>query len=147
MTKHKVSILVLILLNIVSFSAGVITQVKIALNSDFYSMIPIPVSFELTSWQILMLNFLAVVILITLISFITTNIVVDASYSIGEIISNCAGIFLAIPVLTLFVAVYNAVNTPLVVDKITIVAGALIHILLSVISVGCVLTIKEDKDL
>lgn len=145
--KHKVSSLALIVLNIISFAGGVITQVKIATNSDFYSVIPIPVGLQLTSWQILELNLMVVIILVTLICLAVSKVVCDAPYSIGEIISNCAGIFLVVPVLTLFVAIFNAINTPLLIDKITIIICAIVHILLSVISVGSALTIKDDKDL
>lgn len=145
MSKHKISIIFLALINIVSYAAGIITQVKLLTNGDVTSIIPITV--DLTVDQILMLNFMAVSIVLALISIVTTYLVVDVKCTFGEIMSNCAVIFMIVPILVLFVAVFNAVNAPVMIDKISIAAAAAVYVLLSAVNVGCVLTVREDEKL
>lgn len=145
MSKHKISIIFLALINIVSYAAGIITQVKLLKNGDVTSIIPITV--DLTVDQILMLNFMAVSIVLALISIVTTYLVVDVKCTFGEIMSNCAVIFMIVPILVLFVAVFNAVNAPVMIDKISIAAAAAVYVLLSAVNVGCVLTVREDEKL
>ena len=70
MSKHKISIIFLALINLVSYAAGVITQIKLITNGDVTSIIPITV--DMTVDQILMLNFMAVSIVLALISIVTT---------------------------------------------------------------------------
>ncbi|MCI9144847.1 MAG: hypothetical protein HFJ97_00640 [Eubacterium sp.] len=145
MSKHKISIIFLALINLVSYAAGVITQVKLITNGDVTSIIPITV--DMTVDQILMLNFMAVSIVLALISIVTTYLVVDVKCTFGEILSNCAVVFMIVPVLVLFVAVFNAVNAPVMIDKISIAAAAVVYVLLSAVNVGCVLTVREDEKL
>ena len=145
MTKHKCTLIFLAVMNLINLVGGIITQVTMITNGDVVSIIPI--SFEMTVDQILLLNFMAVAIIISIISVVTTYLVVDAPYSFGEIISNCAGIFLVIPVLLIFAAVYNMINAPAVIDKISIIASAVVFLLLNVVNFGCVLTVKEDDEL
>lgn len=145
MSKHKISIIFLALINIVSYAAGIITQVKLLTNGDVTSIIPITV--DLTVDQILMLNFMAVSIVLALISIVTTYLVVDVKCTFGEIMSNCAAVFMIVPILVLFVAVFNAVNAPVMIDKISIAAAAVVYVLLSAVNVGCVLTVREDEKL
>ncbi len=143
MSKHKISIIFLALINLVSYAAGVITQIKLITNGDVTSIIPITV--DMTVDQILMLNFMAVSIVLALISIVTTYLVVDVKCTFGEILSNCAVVFMIVPVLVLFVAVFNAVNAPVMIDKISIAAAAVVYVLLSAVNVGCVLTVREDE--
>lgn len=145
MTKHKCTLIFLAVMNLINLVGGIITQVTMITNGDVVSIIPI--SFEMTVDQILLLNFMAVAIIISIISVVTTYLVIDAPYSFGEIISNCAGIFLVIPVLIIFAAVYNMINAPAVIDKISIIASAVVFLLLNVVNFGCVLTVKEDDEL
>lgn len=145
MSKHKISIIFLALINIVSYAAGIITQVKLLTNGDVTSIIPITV--DLTVDQILMLNFMAVSIVLALISIVTTYLVVDVKCTFGEIMSNCAAVFMIVPILVLFVAVFNTVNAPVMIDKISIAAAAVVYVLLSAVNVGCVLTVREDEKL
>lgn len=145
MTKYKCTLIFLAVMNLINLAGGIITQVTMITNGDVVSIIPI--SFEMTVDQILLLNFMAVAIIISIISVVTTYLVVDAPYSFGEIISNCAGIFLVIPVLLIFAAVYNMINAPAVIDKISIIASAVVFLLLNVVNFGCVLTVKEDDEL
>lgn len=145
MSKHKISIIFLALINLVSYAAGVITQIKLITNGDVTSIIPMTV--DMTVDQILMLNFMAVSIVLALISIVTTYLVVDVKCTFGEILSNCAVVFMIVPVLVLFVAVFNAVNAPVMIDKISIAAAAVVYVLLSAVNVGCVLTVREDEKL
>lgn len=145
MSKHKLSIIFLAVINIVSYAAGILTQVKLITNGDVTSIIPITV--DMTVDQILMLNFMAVSIVLTLISIVTTYLVVDVRCTFGEILSNCAAVFLIVPILVLFVGVFNAVNAPVMLDKISIAAAAVVYVLLSVVNVGCILTVREDERL
>ncbi len=145
MSKHKISIIFLALINLVSYAAGVVTQIKLITNGDVTSIIPITV--DMTVDQILMLNFMAVSIVLALISIVTTYLVVDVKCTFGEILSNCAVVFMIVPVLVLFVAVFNAVNAPVMIDKISIAAAAVVYVLLSAVNVGCVLTVREDEKL
>ena len=145
MSKHKISIIFLALINLVSYAAGVITQIKLITNGDVTSIIPITV--DMTVDQILMLNFMAVSIVLALISIVTTYLVVDVKCTFGEILSNCAVVFMIVPVLVLFIAVFNAVNAPVMIDKISIAAAVFVYVLLSAVNVGCVLTVREDENL
>ncbi len=145
MSKHKCGIIFLAIMNLISYAAGIITQVKLITNGDVISIIPITVN--MTVDQILMLNFMAVSIVLTLISIVTTYLVVDVKCSFGEILSNCAAVFMIVPILVLFVAVFNAVNVPVMIDKISIAAAAIVYVLLNVVNVGCLLTVREDEKL
>ncbi len=145
MSKHKLSIIFLAVINIVSYAAGIMTQVKLITNGDVTSIIPITV--DMTVDQILMLNFMAVSFVLALISLVTAYLVVDVRCTFGEIMSNCAAVFMIVPILVLFAAVFNAVNAPVMIDKISIAAAALVYVLLSAVNVGCVLTVREDEKL
>lgn len=144
MTKHKTAIIFLSVINLMNLASGVITQMKMIMGSDVSSIIPITV--PMTVNQVLLVNFMAVSILMTLISIVTTYLVTDVPYSPKEILSNCAGIFMIIPLLVLGASVFNAVNAAETVDKISIIVTALLFVLMNVINFGCVLTINEDKE-
>lgn len=144
MTKHKTAIIFLSVINLMNLASGVITQMKMIMGSDVSSIIPITV--PMTVNQVLLVNFMAVSILMTLISIVTTYLVTDVPYSPREILSNCAGIFMIIPLLVLGASVFNAVNAAETVDKISIIVTALLFVLMNVINFGCVLTINEDKE-
>lgn len=144
MTKHKTAIIFLSVINLMNLASGVITQMKMIMGSDVSSIIPITV--PMTVNQVLLVNFMAVSILMTLISIVTTYLVTDVPYSPREILSNCAGIFMIIPLLVLGASVFNAVNAAEAVDKISIIVTALLFVLMNVINFGCILTINEDKE-
>ncbi len=144
MTKHKTAIIFLSVINLMNLASGVITQMKMIMGSDVSSIIPITV--PMTVNQVLLVNFMAVSILMTLISIVTTYLVTDVPYSPKEILSNCAGIFMIIPLLVLGASVFNAVNAAETVDKISIIVTALLFVLMNVINFGCILTINEDKE-
>lgn len=144
MSKHKVGVIFLAIINIMSLAAGIITQVQMVMGSDVTSIIPI--TMDMTVVQILLLNFMAVSIVMTLICIVTTYLITDAPYSPKEIISNCPLLFLIIPILLLFVAVFNMINTPAAIDKVSIIISAVVYLLLNAINIGCTLTIKEDAE-
>lgn len=144
MSKHKVGVIFLAIINIMSLAAGIITQVQMVMGSDVTSIIPITI--DMTVVQILMLNFMAVSIVMTLICIVSTYLITDAPYSPKEIISNCPVLFLIIPILLLFVAVFNMINAPAAIDKISIIISAVVYLLLNAINIGCTLTIKEDAE-
>lgn len=144
MTKHKTAIIFLSVINLMNLASGVITQMKMIMGSDVSSIIPITV--PMTVNQVLLVNFMAVSILMTLISIVTTYLVTDVPYSPREILSNCAGIFMVIPLIVLGASVFNAVNAAETVDKISIIVTALLFVLMNVINFGCILTINEDEE-
>ena len=144
MTKHKTAIIFLSVINLMNLASGVITQLKMIMGSDVSSIIPITV--PMTVNQVLLVNFMSVSVLMTLISIVTTYLVTDVPYSPKEILSNCAGIFLVIPLLVLGASVFNAVNSVETVDKILIILTAVIFVLMNVINFGCILTVKEDEE-
>lgn len=144
MSKHKVGVIFLAIINIMSLAAGIITQVQMVMGSDVTSIIPITI--DMTVVQILMLNFMAVSIVLTLICIVSTYLITNAPYSPKEIISNCPVLFLIIPILLLFVAVFNMINAPAAIDKVSIIISAVVYLLLNAINIGCTLTIKEDAE-
>lgn len=144
MSKHKIGVIFLAIINIMSMAAGIITQVQMVMGSDITSIIPI--TMDMTVVQILLTNFMAVSIVMTLICIVTTYLITDAPYSPREIMSNCPLLFLIIPILLLFAAVFNMINAPIVIDKVSIIISAVVYLLLSAVNVGCALTIKEDAE-
>lgn len=143
-SPKKAAIIFLSVINLMNILAGIITQVEMMLGSDVTSIIPIKA--EMTVIQILIANFLAVVMIMFLISIVTTYLVTDILYSPKEIISNCPGLFMVIPVLMFFAAVVNAIGTDFIADKVWIIASGIFYVFANVINFGCILTIKEDMD-
>lgn len=143
-TQKKTSILFLAVINLMNIVAGIMPQIQMIQNKDIVSILPITT--EMSVVQILNLNFAVVVTVMTLISIVTTYLVTDVPYSPKEILSNCAGVFLIIPIGVLAMAVFNAINTPIAADKIWIVLSAIYYFIAFVINIGCVLTIKYDTD-
>ncbi len=131
-------------INIMTLAAGVITELTMALGKDVTSIIPITA--ELTVNQILLLNFSVVIAIMMLISIVTTYLATDVSYSPKEIISNCAGIFMVIPILVFLAAVFNAINASITADKLWIVLSGIFYIVVNMVNFGCILTIKEDAE-
>ncbi len=145
MSKHKISIIFLAVINLMNIAAGIITQVKMITGSDVVSVIPI--SIDMTVNQILIVNFMAASLIMMLVNVVTTYLVTDVTYSPKEILSNCAFVFMIVPILILCTAIYNTVKAPIMLDKILIIISAVVYVLFNAISFGCVLTIKEDEEL
>lgn len=131
-------------INIMTLAAGVITELTMALGKDVTSIIPITT--ELTVNQILLLNFSVVIAIMMLISIVTTYLATDVAYSPKEIISNCAGIFMVIPILVFLAAVFNAINASITSDKLWIVLSGILYLIVNMVNFGCILTIKEDAE-
>lgn len=131
-------------INIMTLAAGVITELTMALGKDVTSIIPITT--ELTVNQILLLNFSVVIAIMMLISIVTMYLATDVSYSPKEIISNCAGIFMVIPILVFLAAVFNAINASITADKLWIVLSGILYLIVNMVNFGCILTIKEDAE-
>lgn len=131
-------------INIMTLAAGVITELTMALGKDVTSIIPITA--ELTVNQILLLNFSVVIAIMMLISIVTTYLATDVAYSPKEIISNCAGIFMVIPILVFLAAVFNAINASITADKLWIVLSGILYLIVNMVNFGCILTIKEDAE-
>lgn len=129
-------------INLMNLIAGFITELKIALGSDVMSIIPITA--ELTVNQILLLNFVVVVAIILLISIVTAYLATDVPYSPAEIIKNCPGIFMILPIIVFGIAVFNTVNAQISADKLWIILSAVFYVLASTVNFGCAMTIKED---
>lgn len=124
-------------INIMTLAAGVITELTMALGKDVTSIIPITT--ELTVNQILLLNFSVVIAIMMLISIVTTYLATDVSYSPKEIISNCAGIFMVIPILVFLAAVFNAINASITADKLWIVLSGILYLIVNMVNFGCIL--------
>lgn len=142
-TGKKVSIIFLWALNIINFLAGIITQFKMLLSKDINSIIPIKA--ELSVNQILMVNFMAVVVIMCLISIILTYLVCDVPYSPIEVLQNFSPLF-AIPSGIVFIlGLVNAFRVG-AGDKLCIILCSLVFLIVSVIEISCVLTVQEDAE-
>lgn len=141
-SPKKAAIIFLSVINLMNIVAGILTELEMALGRDVPPIIPIKA--EMTVNQILIINFVVVVAIMLLISIVTTYLATDVPYSPKEIISNCAGIFMVIPILVFFAAVFNAINAEITADKIWIIVSGIFYVLANVINFGCVLTVKED---
>lgn len=142
--SKRFSMIFLTVINIMNLAAGVITQFKILLNKDVTSIIPIRI--ELTVNQILLLNFMSVAVIILLISIISSYLLTDIPYSLSEIISNCPMVFMIIPIILLFVGIFNTINAELTADKITILVCTILYTLFNVVNFGCFATVKYDAE-
>lgn len=142
-TGKKASVIFLWFLNIVNLLAGIITQFKILLNKDITSIIPI--KWELSVNQILMLNFMAVVVIICLICMILTYLCADVPYSPIEVLSNFSPIF-SIPSAVVFIlGIVNGIRAELSGDKLCIILCSLAFLLISVVEISCAITLLEDE--
>ncbi len=141
-SQKKLAVIFLAAVNLINIAAGITVQLKIFFGSDVISIIPIKA--ELTVNQILLLNFLCVVAVITLINIVVTCLAVDVPYSPFEIISNCAGIFVVPSVIIFLTGLFNAVRAPITADKIFIIASGIFYVLSNIINTGCIITIRED---
>ena len=143
-SQKKTALIFLSVINLINLAAGVITQLTMAFGWDVTSIIPIKA--EITIIQILLFNFLAIVAIMTAICIITVYLVTDVAYSFGEILLNCPGISLVVPVALLFAAVYNTVLAQNSADRILIMVSAVLYIVSNIINFGCVFTIRYDAE-
>ena len=143
-TSKKAALIFIGIINIMNIAAGVIVQVKLLLNHDVSSILPIKT--EMTVTQILLLNSMVVAAVMFLICVVLTYLVTDIAYSPIEIIKNCPQITLVLPIIIALVSLFNAVNAGAAADKICIIASSVIYVIFSIFNFGAMVTIKEDAD-
>lgn len=138
----KTAMIFLTAINLMNIVAGFMTELKIALGRDVTSIIPITA--ELSVNQVLILNFAVVVAIMLLISIVTAYLATDVPYSPIEIIKNCPGVFMLLPLIVFGIAVYNTVQAQLSADKLWIILSAVFYVLANAVNFGCIMTVKED---
>lgn len=143
-TAKKAALIFLSVIDIIAIAAGITAQVIMATDGDFSSILPIKTS--MTADGILLLNFSVLIAVTLLINIITVYLAADAAYSPVEIMSNCAGIFMIIPVLVFAAAVYNAVTADVGSDRLWIILSGLFFVAVCAVNCGCTLTIRYDCD-
>ncbi len=142
--SKKGAIIFLWILNIINILAGAVSQFKILFNKDIDSIIPINAPLSVN--QILMVNFLALIIICVLISVILTYLVTDIAYSPIEILQNFSPLFLIPSAVISLVGIFNAVRTEIFSDKIWLIAGVIVYLTVSIIEISCLITVKEDAE-
>lgn len=143
-TGKKGAIIFLWILNILNLLAGFVSQFKILLGKDITSIIPI--SAPLSVNQIMMVNFMTLVIIIVLITVILTYLVTDIPYSPIEILENFSPLFLIPSVIVAILGIVNAIRADIAADKIWLIVCMIIYILISIIEISCLLTVKQDAE-
>lgn len=145
MTKGKKgAIIFLWILNILNLLAGFVSQFKILLGKDITSIIPI--SAPLSVNQIMMVNFMTLVLIMVLITVILTYLVTDIPYSPLEILENFSPLFLIPSVIVMILGIVNAIRADIAADKIWLIVCMIIYILISIIEISCLLTVKQDAE-
>ncbi|MGN0522403.1 MAG: hypothetical protein ACI4IQ_07185 [Eubacterium sp.] len=142
--KKKTALIFLASINLINIIAGIVTQLTMIFGWDVTSVIPIKA--ELTVFEVLIVNFSVLFVIMTAINVITAYLATDVPYSFAEIIMNCPGIALTVPVILMFLAVYNAVMADISADRACILISAVVYVFANVINFGCVATIREDAE-
>ncbi len=143
-TGKKGAIIFLWILNILNLLAGFVSQFKILLGKDITSIIPI--SAPLSVNQIMMVNFMTLVLIMVLITVILTYLVTDIPYSPLEILENFSPLFLIPSVIVAILGIVNAIRADIAADKIWLIVCMIIYILISIIEISCLLTVKQDAE-
>ncbi len=143
-TGKKGAIIFLWILNILNLLAGFVSQFKILLGKDITSIIPI--SAPLSVNQIMMVNFMTLVLIMVLITVILTYLVTDIPYSPIEILENFSPLFLIPSVIVAILGIVNAIRADIAADKIWLIVCMIIYILISIIEISCLLTVKQDAE-
>lgn len=142
--SKKGAIILLWILNIINILAGAVSQFKILLKKDIDSIIPINAPLSVN--QILMVNFLVLIIICVLISVILTYLVTDIAYSPIEILQNFSPLFLIPSAVISLVGIFNAIRAEIFSDKIWLIAGVIVYLTVSIIEISCLITVKEDAE-
>lgn len=143
-TGKKGAIIFLWILNILNLLAGFVSQFKILLGKDITSIIPI--SALLSVNQIMMVNFMTLVLIMVLITVILTYLLTDIPYSPLEILENFSPLFLIPSVIVMILGIVNAIRADIAADKIWLIVCMIIYILISIIEISCLLTVKQDAE-
>lgn len=138
----RTAMIFLTAINLMNIIAGFMTELKITFGKDVMSIIPITA--ELTVNQILILNFAVVSAIMLLINIVTAYLATDVPYSLIEIIKNCPGVFIVLPIIVFGIAVYNTAQAQISADKLWIILSAVFYVLASAVNFGCIMTVKED---
>lgn len=141
-TAKKAALAFMAAMNVINIISGIITQLDIALGKNVKSILP--VSASLTSAQVLLVNFLAVTVIILLISIVTTYLATDIAYSPIEIIQNSSLIFLLIPAALLIFGIVNGVRAELSADRLWIIFSSIFHFAASAVNLACTFTVYQD---
>lgn len=142
--SKKGAIILLWILNIINILAGAVSQFKILFKKDIDLIIPINAPLSVN--QILMVNFLVLIIICVLISVILTYLVTDIAYSPIEILQNFSPLFLIPSAVVSLVGIFNAVRAEIFSDKIWLIAGVIVYLTVSIIEISCLITVKEDAE-
>lgn len=142
--SKKGAIILLWILNIINILAGAVSQFKILLKKDIDSIIPINAPLSVN--QILMVNFLVLIIICVLISVILTYLVTDIAYSPIEILQNFSPLFLIPSAIISLVGIFNAIRAEIFSDKIWLIVGVIVYLTVSIIEISCLITVKEDAE-
>lgn len=142
--SKKGAIILLWILNIINILAGAVSQFKILFKKDIDSIIPINAPLSVN--QILMVNFLVLIIICVLISVILTYLVTDIVYSPIEILQNFSPLFLIPSAVVSLVGIFNAVRAEIFSDKIWLIACVIVYLTVSIIEISCLITVKEDAE-
>ena len=142
--SKKGAIILLWILNIINILAGAVSQFKILFKKDIDSIIPIHAPLSVN--QILMVNFLVLIIICVLISVILTYLVTDIAYSPIEILQNFSPLFLIPSAVVSLVGIFNALRAEIFSDKIWLIAGVIVYLAVSIIEISCLITVKEDAE-
>ena len=142
--SKKGAIILLWILNIINILAGAVSQFKILFKKDIDSINPINAPLSVN--QILMVNFLVLIIICVLISVILTYLVTDIAYSPIEILQNFSPLFLIPSAVVSLVGIFNAVRAEIFSDKIWLIAGVIVYLAVSIIEISCLITVKEDAE-
>ena len=138
--SKKGAIILLWILNIINILAGAVSQFKILFKKDIDSIIPINAPLSVN--QILMVNFLVLIIICVLLTYLVT----DIAYSPIEILQNFSPLFLIPSAVVSLVGIFNAVRAEIFSDKIWLIAGVIVYLTVSIIEISCLITVKEDAE-
>lgn len=140
--SKKISVFFLSLLSVLNLAAAAAVDVTVIAKRNVFSVLPIKV--PLSAIQALSLNFFCFAAIIVLINVVLAYLVTDIPYSPKEILLNCPGIFMVLPVIILAVGIYAAVACSHGADALCIIASQAFFVLASAVGFGCIITIKDD---
>lgn len=124
--------------------AGIVVQLKILLSKDTTSFNPFKIN--LTANQTIFAYFGIICLVMMLISILTMSISTDIPYSPLEVLQNFPVPFIVLPMPVLILGIINGIKAPIGADKITIIIGSVIYLVMSVIDLCCVATVIYDAE-
>lgn len=140
MDNKKIALAFLSFVNVINIAAGIYTQLVLLFNWDFMALFPV---MEMGTMQILYINLLAVVVVITLISVIVAALVNDGSYDAGDVFTSCPVIALLVPVVLFFISLYTAMGAASLAEKLIGIGISALYIFANYVNFGCMAVIKD----